>query len=180
MSGRVPDSLIGCLEIVLAAAVLRHLWQFRRGFPWLVPLIAFFLLRGIDRVVVAFLVDEPATLSFVLDALLVAVLVLLVIGIDHLVSGLEIALDAAREQADEYRRALADYRTLARHRLANPMTTIIGGVHTLRELGTTDPGMQNELMEMIDQAARRLEQISLEPTDELSTEERDLRPQPRR
>jgi signal transduction histidine kinase len=87
--------------------------------------IAFFLLRGIDRIVVAFADEGPATLGFLLDALLVAVLTLLLFAMERVVRGLELALDAARFQEREYRRALLDYRTLVRHRLANPLTAIL-------------------------------------------------------
>jgi signal transduction histidine kinase len=177
--GSALDVLIGALEAVLALAVLLHLWRFRRGFPWLVAVIAFFLLRGVDRGVVAFVGDEPATLGFLLDALLVGVLVLLLVGMERVVRGLELALDAARFREAEYRRALVDYRTLVRHRLANPITSIIGSVRTVRQLSAHDQELRDELLEILDRQARRLEGISLDPRDELTAEERALQPQPR-
>jgi signal transduction histidine kinase len=172
------DLLIGTLEVALALIVLRHVWRFRGSSPWLMALIAFFLLRGLDRIFLGFADQEPATLGLLLDALLVAVLVLLLVAIERVVHGLELALDAARFREREYRRALVDYRRLVRHRLANPLSVIIGSVRALQELETNDPELRRELLENVGREAKRLESVSLDPHGELRAEESGLRPQP--
>jgi signal transduction histidine kinase len=166
------------LEVVLALGIVRHLWRSRRRFPWAIALAAFFLLRGLDRVTVVALDRQPAPLGIAVDGLLVAVLAVLLLTIERVARGLDLALDEARLQEGEYRRALADYRTLVRHRLANPITAIIGGVGTLKELSREDRRLRDELLDLIHSEARRLEAVSLDPRDALGPEERGLRPRP--
>jgi signal transduction histidine kinase len=172
------DLTIGGLEIILAVTVLRQFWQFRRGFPWLVVLTSFFMLRGADRVAGALTDDAPQTFGFALDAVLLLVLVLLLFTIGRVVRDLEIAEDAALMREREYRRALADYRRLVRHRLATPLTSILGSVRFLRELEPTELGLREQLLETLEREAVRLECVCLDPADELRAEERDLRPRP--
>ena len=174
----VFDALIGGFEIALAAIVLRHLWRFRRGFPWLVALTAFFAVRGADRLTSAFTERGAQTLGFVLDALLLLVLGLLLVTMERVVRGLELAEDAARIREGEYGRALADYRRLVRHRLATPLTAIFGSVRFLRELDPQDETLRSKLLETLEQEAVRLKSLCLDPADELRPEERDLRPRP--
>ena len=172
------DGLIGGFELALAAIVLRHLWRFRRGFPWLVVLTAFFAVRGADRLTSAFTGRGTQTLGFVLDALLLLVLGLLLVTMERVVRGLELAEDAARIRESEYSRALADYRRLVRHRLATPLTAILGSVRFLRELDPQEEALHSELLETLEQETLRLESLCLDPDDELRPEERDLRPRP--
>jgi signal transduction histidine kinase len=179
MTGDALNLAIGSLEIVLAVVVARHVWRFRRGFPWLIALTAFFLLRGVDRVVVPVVGQEPAVLDVLVDVLVLLILVLLVFAIKRLVHGLEFALDAAKFREREYRRALLDYRRLARHRIANPLTAIIGSVRALKELDVSDEKLRGELLATILGEAERLESISLDPDEALRPEERGLRPKPR-
>jgi signal transduction histidine kinase len=174
------DLTIGLLEFVLALIVLRHTWRLRRGLPWLLPLICFFLLRGVDRSILVFAGEESPTVELLLDLLLVVALLLLLFSMERVVRRLELGRDAARLREAEYRRALSDYRTLARHRLANPVTAIIGSIRALRDLQPRDQALQDELLRAIDREAHRLEQISLDPRENLAAEERGLRPVPKR
>lgn len=64
---------------------------------------------------------------------------------------------------DEYRRALRDYTQLMRHRLANPLTTIVSGIATLRERPDMDPDTRNALLEMMAEHAAELERVALYP-----------------
>jgi signal transduction histidine kinase len=128
----ILDLVIGALEFGLALIVLGHVWRFRRGFPWLIALIAFFLLRGADRVSIGMRVNESTELGYLLDALELAALILLVLGIERIARALERALDRAIAREHEYDRAIRDYRRLVRHRIANPLTAILGGVRTLQ------------------------------------------------
>ena len=175
---QILDGLIGGFEIVLAITVLLHLWRFRRGFPWLVVLTSFFVVRGGDRITVAFTGRGEQTFGFVLDALLLGVLALLLITMERVVHSLELAEDAARLREQEYQRALADYRRLVRHRLANPLAAIFGSVRFLQELGPEEAELRRELLETLERETVRLKAVCLEPNDALNPEERGLRPEP--
>lgn len=166
---------IGTLELVLAGVVFRHIARFGRAFPWLVALMVFFVVRGADRIYAAFAGGE--SLGVTVDAFLVAVLVLLIVGIDRTTRALQAVRDEATYRRDEYNRALADYQRLARHRLANPLTAIRGSVETLREMPELDAKTRRELLDVVRDEARRLEEIALEPTI-VSEEERGLDPRP--
>jgi signal transduction histidine kinase len=175
----ILDLVIGALELGLALIVLGHLWRLRRGFPWLVAFIAFFLLRGADRLSVGMRSHESTELGYRLDALELAALLLLVLGIERTARTLECALDRATVREHEYERAIHDYRRLVRHRIANPLTAILGSVRTLQEVSELRSIERSELLDAIDLAAHRLQSVALEPDTRLGPEERDLRPRPR-
>ncbi|HVM16390.1 MAG TPA: hypothetical protein VM290_02260 [Gaiellaceae bacterium] len=173
----ILDAAIGLLQLALAALVVRHLVRFGRAFPWLAALMVYFALRGTARLYGAFADDGEEAFEVVTDALLVGVVVLLILGIRRTVAGLKLALDAAELREREYERALAEYRTLARHRLANPLTAILGGLRTLRDLPDLDRATRDELLAGMEQAAHELERVSLDPAP-ASPEERTLNPRP--
>jgi signal transduction histidine kinase len=85
---------------------------------------------------------------------------------------------SAREAAAEYHRALLDYNQLVRHRIANPLTAISGGIRTLLDRDL-DQGTQRELLASMFDEAQRLERVALDPTV-IGAEEEVLRPAPRR
>jgi signal transduction histidine kinase len=176
-SSGVLSLLVGGLQAALVVVLLRHLGRYGRAFPWLVALMAFFGVRAAGRIYVAFAGEEPAALAYVVDGLLVLVLLLLLVGIERMVAGLELAEEEAQFREREYARALRDYQTLARHRLATPITAIRGGVVTLKDVPTLDGVERLELLNMIEREALRLEQLALDP-ERLSDEERALQPQP--
>lgn len=178
MTGQALDVGIGIIELVLAGYVLRRLWRFRRGFPWLIAPTGFFLLRGIDRIAAGLFGGTPHAIGLLLDPLVLGVLLLLLLSIDRIVSGLAAAEAAATRREREYERALRDYRRLARHRLATPLTVILGGVRFLLELEPEDLKQRAELAAMIEDAASRLEKVSLDPRSRLEADERSLRPTP--
>ena len=173
----ILNLLIGSVELVLALVVLRHLGRFGRAFPWLLALTVFFGVRGADRIYVAFAGHEPEVLAYVVDALVLLSLSLLLVGVERMASALRLAQDEAAYRDSEYARALDDYRTLARHRLANPLTAIRGGVATLRDVPELTAGDARAMLEMIDREAARLQQVALDPR-ELRPEEAELRPRP--
>ena len=84
----------------------------------------------------------------------------------------------AREAAAEYHRALLDYNQLVRHRIANPLTAIGGGIKTLLERDL-DRSTQRELLASMLEESHRLERVALGPTV-IGAEEESLRPTPRR
>jgi signal transduction histidine kinase len=169
---------IGTLEVALGAYVLRRLWRFRRGFPWLIAPTGFFLLRGAERIGKEIFGGLPYAVGLMVDPLVLALLVLILFSVNRVVRDLAAAEQAADLREREYERALLDYRRLARHRLATPITAILGGVHYLRDFDPQDEQRRAEVVEMIEEAAVRLEQVSLDPRDELNAEERSLRPTP--
>ena len=94
--------------------------------------------------------------------------------------GLESELHDVREPvrraAAEYRRALLDYTQLVRHRIANPLTAIKGGIETLlaRELA---PATQRALLEAMLEMAEELAHVALHP-EASRPEESGLAPSP--
>lgn len=174
----VLNFMLATLETGLALIVLRHLGRFGRAFPWLAALMAFFFLRAADRFYVAFAGDEPLALSVLVDGLAVVLLGLLLLGIHKMIRGLQAVEDEAALKEREYERALTDYRRLMRHRVANPLAALRGGIQSLRELPNLGREEQQTLIENIYEATRRLENVALDPRP-LSGEEKPLdgRPQ---
>lgn len=91
------------------------------------------------------------------------------------------AATRARKEASsaqsEYDRARTDYQRLMRHRIANPLAAIIGGLQTMLDLDVPAEQRERLLRSMLEQS-RRLERTMLDPT-RLGVEERELRPVPR-
>lgn len=168
--------VIGLLQLVLVVVAARQLGQHARAFPWLIALAAFFALRGAMRIYAAFAGSVPEALAAPVDVLLLVALALLIVGLDQTARGLRLAEDEALDREDEYARALADYRRLARHRLATPLTVLRSGTAALRSLDL-DSRQRNEVLDELEQASRRLEKVALEP-EPLSPEERTLEPRP--
>jgi signal transduction histidine kinase len=173
----VFNLVVGVLELALAGVVLLQLGRFGRAFPWLAALTAFFAVRGADRVYVAFAGPEPVELALVANGFVVLVLVLLLVGVERTAMALRLAQEEAEHRRDEYARALAHYRVLARHRLANPITAIRGGIATLKALPDLDRTEARRMLELVDAEAERLEHLALDPRP-IHAEERALRPQP--
>jgi signal transduction histidine kinase len=172
----VLSLVIGFLQLVLVVVVVRELGRYARTFPWLVALTAFFALRGAMRIYAAFEGSVPEALAVPVDLILIGVLVLLVVGLDQTARGLRLAEDEALYREEEYARALADYRRLARHRLANPLTAIRTGIAALRSLDL-DAAQRRSVLQALERESRRLEELTLDPQP-LSAEERGLKPQP--
>lgn len=168
---------LGGLELGLALVVLRHLARFGRTFPWLTALMAFFLLRGIDRIYLGFVSSSDYRVDLLLDALLLLVVALLALALDKTVRALRAAEEAALHRRWEYARALGHYRALTRHRLANPLAAIHGSITALRDLPSLDDETRVDLLNTAEKQVRRLEEVALEPTV-CSQEEETLRPRP--
>lgn len=171
---------VGSLQIVLALVAFRHLSRFGRTFPWLAALMVYFATRGADELYVGLGGRHVRELQLASDALLAVVLVLLALGLRRTVAGLAAAVDEAQIRAREYDRALHDYTRLVRHRLANPLMSVQGAAATLRaRRRQLAPEQEDELLTVLVEATQRLEQLSLDPT-ELTAEEHELEPTPRR
>jgi signal transduction histidine kinase len=168
---------VGALQLLLALIVARRLGRLGGAFPWLGALTTFFALRGLTRLAETSAGGRVEKLAVPVDALLVLALILLIAGLDRTIRGLMLAEDAARYREVEYERALSDYRRLARHRLANPLTAVRGGIAALQSLNGLDERKRAELLEMVAREVARLEAVTLEPVVK-SPEERRLRPRP--
>jgi signal transduction histidine kinase len=171
------DLAVGSLEVLLALVVLVQSGRAGRTVPWLGVLTLFFALRGADHVYTGISGSEHATIAWLLDATLLAVLVLLIAGMNRMLAGLRLAQDEARLREEEYDRAARDYRRLVRHRLANPVTAILGSAQTLRDLPGLDTETRAELLATIVLEAERLAVVSTEPRA-VGAEETKLRPLP--
>jgi signal transduction histidine kinase len=171
----IVNLVLGLCELILALVVARHIGRFGRRFPWLVFLIAFFFVRGADRIYAAFADSEA--LGLVVDIVAIAAVVMLILGIDKTAAALKETQDEATYRSEEYARALADYQRLARHRLANPLTAIRGSVVTLRDLPDLDADARRQLLDAIEAEALRLEEVALDPELQ-GAEERGLDPTP--
>jgi signal transduction histidine kinase len=172
------DLAVGIVEVLLGLVLWHELWRLRRTLPWILALVVFFVIRGVDRIVSGLLNRDAPAVAFALDGTLLVLLALLLVGIPRIVRGVELARDAARYREQEYERALRDYRRLARHRLANPLAAIVGSARTLRGQPELDPKTRERLLEVIIAEAARLEATELEPGGMLAPEEHGLRPQP--
>ena len=170
--------VVATLELGLALVVLRHLARFGRAFPWLAALMAFFFLRAADRFYVALVGEEPLAFAALIDGLAIVLLVLLLIGIRKMIRGLEAAQNEASHKEAEYERALIDYRRLMRHRIANPLAAVRGGLQSIRDLPELSREDRESLLESVDEAVERLEHVALNPQP-LSREERPLDGRPR-
>jgi len=77
----------------------------------------------------------------------------------------------------EYDRAVKHYTQLVRHRIANPLQTICGMTHTLRDHPELDPARRIEMIAHIHEQAKALKRVSLEPR-RVDHTERELDPRP--
>ena len=169
------DLSVGAVQLALAFVILWRLRGFWRTFPWLAALMVYFALRGGDRISSG--IDRvPELPTLATDLILLGVLVLLFVGLERTVTALRLVSTEAAEKTIEYERALADYRALARHRLANPLVAIRGGIETLRAR-ELDRETTLAILSDIAQEAERLERIALDPSA-TRAEEQDLRPRP--
>jgi signal transduction histidine kinase len=158
----VLNIAVGIAQLALGTLLLRSVLRPASRFPWLVALAAFFLVRGAEYILQE-LHAPPPYVGQLADLLVIAALVLLFLGLGRTIAGLEAAYDGAELQRREYARALHDYRQLARHRIANPLAAIRGGVATLRDIDDLDVVTRRRLLEMLDEQAARLQEISLGP-----------------
>jgi signal transduction histidine kinase len=168
---------VGSLELLLALVVARRLATFGHAIPWLVAMTAFFALRGATRLLEAVVGHDPPALTLAADGVLLAVLALLILGVDVSARRLRLMQTSAQDREQDYVRALADYRRLARHRLANPLAAIHGNVAALKAFPELDERRRRELLDAVEREVVRLEQVALEPQP-ASPEERGLRPRP--
>ena len=172
------DAAIGVIEIALAAVLAITCLRLRAGWS-LVAFSIFFGVRGVDRLLVGIVGHEPEAIGLALDVGLAAVLIVLVVTARRALAEVERTQTEAEIREHEYQRAVLDYRRVARHRLATPVTAIVGSAQALREIGELDDGTRMRLLDAILDEARRLQEVALDPDTPLAPEERTLLPLPR-
>jgi signal transduction histidine kinase len=169
---------LGSIELLLGLIVLIQLGRFARTLPWLVVLMAFFLVRGGDRIYVGLEGRERTSITAaVVDGVAISVLVLLLVGLPRTVRALDLLDRESRRRKHEYDRALVDYRSLVRHRLANPLTAITGAIQTLEARPELEADLRAQLLRTVREASERLQDVVLSPQAH-SEEERALDAEP--
>lgn len=161
------------LNICMALSLARFLPRFWRELPWLVPLIAYFSVRALKRVLE--IIDgklHESAIDFFIDFILAGTLIALLLNSDNMIRGFQAIRDLASYRAAEYERAHRQYTQLVRHRIANPLTVILGSVQTLQQKQTS-PEIEQELLANITTAALEIQDVSLAPQTQ-SDEEREL------
>jgi signal transduction histidine kinase len=73
-------------------------------------------------------------------------------------------LAEATSDSEKYQRALFDYTALVRHRIANPLQSIVGAAATLKARPDLPSDQQRVLLDVIVKEAVVLERICLAPT----------------
>ncbi len=123
--------------------------------------------------------QSVGTIATMLDATSIALIVWMLVDAASAIAQVRAELHASRIRAREYERARRDYETLMRHRIANPLQVLSGGVATLRELDEVlDATDRGTLLAAMADAARQVEHAALAP-DPISVEEHGLAGRPR-
>lgn len=118
-------------------------------------------------------------MTTVLDLVGMIVLGLAIWDMDRVARSVRREIAASRAEAAEYDRARRDYEQLMRHRIANPLTVVSGGIETLRTYGERlDAGTRALLLDDISEALARLDLVEVTPTP-VSVEEHCLDAVPR-
>ena len=168
--------VIGAVWIVFGLALVRVRSHVRVADRWLLLGGLLCATRAFDRLVVTAAGVDAAPVLLVLEVVVLLVLVSLVVGATKIGRALERRIDEAEHAQNEYGRALLDYTQLVRHRIANPLTAVKGGIQTLLAIDLAEPVRRNLLESML-VSATELERVALHPK-RVSAEERDLRPTP--
>jgi signal transduction histidine kinase len=104
-------------------------------------------------------------LTTTLDLIGIVVLGLAIWDMDRVARSVRHEIAASKAEAAEYDRARRDYEQLMRHRIANPLTVVSGGIATLRAHGEhLDAATRKLLLDDITAALGRLELVETMPT----------------
>lgn len=167
---------LAVLYLGLVAVFARRAGRIALAFPWLLLLMAFFVLRAAERLFIVAGIPMGA-MSMLVHGASVLALLMLVVGSTRLIGALHESQERAEHSSREYERALQHYGDLMRHRIANPLTAIQGGITTLQQLDL-DPVTRAQVLEAVAEQGRRLEGMALHP-EQVSEEEHELDAVPR-
>ena len=118
------------------------------------------------------------TLPFV-TALVALLLGLTMFDAHQAAKRMRVALRISRATATEYERARRDYEQLMRHRIANPLAVVDGGIDTLLRYGDQiDDSTRRDLLLAMADSTRRLRDFTPDPASR-TTEEVNLHATPR-
>lgn len=170
--------ILGIAEVLLGLVLLPQFGRLGRSFPWLIALMAFFVVGGLDRVYTGALGREPLIAPAITDAVSLALVALLIFGMRRTALALRSSIEDARWEKDEYERALRDFRILVRHRLANPLAVIVAGIETLRRSRSIPEQEEETILDAMYQSVKRLTRVSVD-AEPASVEEEPLHPKPR-
>jgi hypothetical protein len=122
--------------------------------------------------------SHVGTIAATLDVASIALLAWMLVDAAGAVAQVRAELQASRLREREYERARRDYEILMRHRIANPLAVLGGGVRTLEELdGVLSAADRAQLLRAMAQAAEQVEHAALAP-DPVAPEERGLAGRP--
>jgi len=170
------DFCLGAAYFGLALATTRIALADRRAAVGLFAVVAFCVFRAVDLFVVHTLDIDSAHLPRLLDILSLVTLIAVLAFTSRLHGVLTSSQSEAEAVQAEYGRALLEYTQLVRHRIANPLTAIIGGAQTIMDLDL-DRDTQLQLLEAIVEKGKELENVALHP-ERISPEELSLHPTP--
>jgi len=170
------DVVTGAAWLALGVVLLRMCVTHRDARLWLLLGAGFSALRAFDSMLVSTGEVDATWVVRTLDAAVLATLLGLVFGVARLGRDLSRKVDDAEHAEAEYGRALLDYTQLVRHRIANPLTAVKGGIQTLLDL-PLEEAIRRQMLEAMLESARQLERVALHP-EQVGAEEGDLRPTP--
>jgi signal transduction histidine kinase len=177
----IISGIDGVIELAVAVAIMlgvRARLGRIRPLAWLV--IGFFFVESLvsfNRVFARNNLDDVLSRAVILEVIGTIVIVMMLANASRIANAIAILVDEAKYRSYEYERARLDYTQIVRHRIANPLMVIKGAAQTL-EGDNLDEPTRHELRQEIIAAAERLEEISLEPTQQ-GFEEHDLDGVPR-
>ena len=164
---------VALLNAAMALMLLRYLPRFGRELPWLALLSIYFAARAVRRALsIAHGTVSESRIDLSTDLLLAGVLVGLLFSADRMIRGFAASRDEATYRAQEYERARRDYTQVVRHRIANPLTVILGAAETL-QAQLADPATTAALLQAVKDSAVQIQEASLEP-QRGGVEEHDL------
>lgn len=167
--------LLSLSFLALAVAIMRLKRHSDDLSVWYWAGLTFCLVRAADRLLLFFDTADyrPAWIGFVFDIIVMAVLIFVAVGLSRVAAGIRHEKARAMTMAEEYEHSRRYFESLARHRLANPLTTILAGMQTLHD-HEFDKRDRCELLVAMMAQSKALAEVSLDPTPRDTVEQRLL------
>lgn len=171
----LPDSvfslLVGGAFLAMTVVVVRLAFATPRGGRWMILLGVFAAVRAADNLIVGYLGYEPLSVRVAVDLATLAVLLAMTFAVARVGLIVEVARSGAARERQQHEANRRYYEQVLRHRLANPLTVLLGGLQTLYHVDL-DKKTRCALIEEMMQQAHALEHVMLDPQplDELEQE----------